>query len=421
MEKNSTTLSADSMYTRWRSNTAWFLSSQTVSLFGSSLTQFAIIWYVTLATSSGVMLMISSLCSFLPQILISMLAGVWADRHNRKYLIMIADGSIALSTLILAIIFLYGYKELWLLFAVSAVRSIGAGVQTPAVSAMIPQIVPKDKLMRINGINGTIQSLTMLISPAVSGAVLSMAGLEAAFFIDVITAVIGISILLRIPVTKVERASRQQNAGALDDLKYGLRYTWNHKFLRVFLGFYAVMMFLVTPAALLTPLMTTRSFGDEVWMLTANEMVWSLGSVIGGLLVAMWGGLKNRLYTLALGTVIFGLFTMSLGFAGIFWVYLLLLLITGLTMPLISSPSMVLLQETVEPDMQGRVFGLVQIVSAAAVPLGMAVFGPMADSIKVERLLIATGILMALLGASMLLSRSLREGGNCAHEKKDQL
>ena len=102
---------------------------------------------------------------------------------------------------------------------------------------------------------------------------------------------------------------------------------------------------------------------------------------------------------------------MLLGFAGIFAVYLCFLFLTGLSMPFVGSPGMVLLQETVEPQMQGRVFGLVQIVSSSAVPLGMAIFGPLADVVSVEWLLIITGILMALLGASMLLSRSLREAG----------
>ena len=144
-------------YAHWRQKAGWFLSSQAVSLFGSSITQFAIVWYVTLSTSSGVMIMLSSLCSFLPQILISLFAGVWADRHNRKYLTMTSGAA-------------------------------GTGVQMPAVTAIIPQIVPQEKLMRINGLNSTIQSMTMLVSPAVSGAVLSIAGLEAAFFIDVVTA-----------------------------------------------------------------------------------------------------------------------------------------------------------------------------------------------------------------------------------------
>lgn len=397
-------------YAHWRQKAGWFLSSQAVSLFGSSITQFAIVWYVTLSTSSGVMIMLSSLCSFLPQILISLFAGVWADRHNRKYLVMISDGAIALSTLILAVIFLCGYQELWLLFLVAAVRSAGTGVQTPAVTAMIPQIVPQEKLMRINGLNSTIQSLTMLVSPAVSGAVLSLAGLEAAFFIDVVTAGIAIVIMSRLKVAKVKREEEEMR-GAFADLKFGLTYAWNHRFLRVFLFFYAGLMFLVTPAALLTPLLTTRTFGEEVWMLTANEMLWSFGTVIGGLIIAAWGGFRNRLNTLVMGTVVFGIFTMLLGFAGVFVVYLCFLFLTGLSMPFVGSPGMVLLQETVEPQMQGRVFGLVQIVSSSALPLGMAIFGPLADVVSVEWLLVITGILMALLGVSMLLCPSLREAG----------
>lgn len=397
-------------YVHWRQKAGWFLSSQAVSLFGSSITQFAIVWYVTLSTSSGVMIMLSSLCSFLPQILISLFAGVWADRHNRKYLVMISDGAIALSTLILAVIFLCGYQELWLLFLVAAVRSAGTGVQTPAVTAMIPQIVPQEKLMRINGLNSTIQSLTMLVSPAVSGAVLSLAGLEAAFFIDVVTAGIAIVIMSRLKVAKVKREEEEMR-GAFADLKFGLTYAWNHRFLRVFLFFYAGLMFLVTPAALLTPLLTTRTFGEEVWMLTANEMLWSFGTVIGGLIIAAWGGFRNRLNTLVMGTVVFGIFTMLLGFAGVFVVYLCFLFLTGLSMPFVGSPGMVLLQETVEPQMQGRVFGLVQIVSSSALPLGMAIFGPLADVVSVEWLLVITGILMALLGVSMLLCPSLREAG----------
>ena len=410
MEQNKCQVPAG--YEHWQSKTSWFLSGQAISLFGSSLTQFAIVWYVTLTTSSGMMIMLSSLCSFLPQILISMFGGVWADRHNRKFLIMIADGAIAFSTLILAIIFMTGYKELWLLFLVSAIRSAGAGVQTPAVSALIPQLVPPDKLMRINGVNTTIQSLTMLVSPAVSGAVLSVAGLETAFFIDVVTAAIAILIMSRIKVSKVEREDDQkEQMGVLDDLKYGIRYVWKNPFLRAFLGFYAVLMFLITPAALLTPLMTTRSFGEEVWRLTANEMVWSFGTVIGGIIIAAWGGFKNRIHTLIFGTVLFGLFTMGMGFCGNFIVYLTVLFITGLTMPLVSSPGMVLLQESVEMNMQGRVFGLVQIVSSSAIPLGMAIFGPLADFVKVEWLLVITGILMAVLGISMIYNQSLRETG----------
>lgn len=399
-----------SNFDHWKKRSAWFLSSQTVSLFGSSITQYAIVWHITLSTTSGTMIMLSTLCSFLPQILISMFAGVWADRHNRKHLIMAADGMIACATLLMAIVFMTGYQELWVLFLVSAIRSVGAGIQTPAVSALIPQIVPQDQLMRINGLNATIQSLTMLISPAVSGVVLGQFGLEAAFFIDVITAALAILILWRLKVPKLIRSQSNAQVSAMKDLKFGLSFVWHHRFLRTFLSFYSVLMFLVTPAAFLSPLLIARSFGEEVWRLTANEMIWSLGMVIGGVMISIWGGFKNRMHTLILGIAIFGVFTMLLGFSTNFILFLILLFVTGLSMPLINSAGMVLLQESVAQDMQGRIFGLVQIVASASMPLGMAIFGPLADYVKIEWLLIFTGGLMAVLGLAALKNKNLKNG-----------
>ena len=121
----------------WKKSITRFLTAQTISLFGSSLVQYAIVWYITLTTSSGKMLTISTLCGFLPQILISLFAGVWIDRYDRKLMIMLSDSVIAVSTLLLAIAFLSGHKSVWLLFAALVVRSAGTGIQTPAVNAKI--------------------------------------------------------------------------------------------------------------------------------------------------------------------------------------------------------------------------------------------------------------------------------------------
>ncbi|MDD4691982.1 MFS transporter, partial [Eubacterium aggregans] len=167
----------------WKKNITLFLISQTISMLGSALTQYAMIWYVTLTTQSGMMMTLSTLCTFLPQVFISLFAGVWADRYNRKVLIILADALVALSTLGLAIAFMSGYRELWLLFLVAGIRSVGTGIQVPTVNALIPQLTPEDKLMRINGINGTLQTFTMLVAPAVSGALLASSTVEAAFFV----------------------------------------------------------------------------------------------------------------------------------------------------------------------------------------------------------------------------------------------
>ena len=178
----------------WKQKISLFLTSQAISLLGSSLVQYAIIWYITLTTQSGVMMTLSTLCGVIPQVIISPFAGVWADRYNKKMLIMVSDGMIAISTLIIALCFLAGIDSVWLLFVVLAIRSLGTGVQTPTTTAFIPEVVPEGKLMKINGINSTIQSIMLILSPALSGALLANFDLGYIFFIDVITAVIGIGI-----------------------------------------------------------------------------------------------------------------------------------------------------------------------------------------------------------------------------------
>lgn len=171
MQDNIEKINNNEQYKNWKKNIILFLTSQSISLFGSSLVQYAIIWYITLTTKSGIMMTISTICGFLPQLLISFFGGVWADRYNKKYIIIIADVCIAISTLIVAIFFIAGIESIWMLFIALAIRSFGAGVQTPTVNAIIPNLAPQEKLMRVNGINTTIQSIMLILSPAAARSV----------------------------------------------------------------------------------------------------------------------------------------------------------------------------------------------------------------------------------------------------------
>ena len=396
----------------WKKRIILFLTSQTVSLLGSSLTQYAIIWYVTLTTSSGLMLTISTLVTFIPQVLISLFAGVWADRYNRKHLIICADALVALSTLGLAFSFFVGYRELWIIFLVSAIRSVGTGIQTPTVNALIPQITPKSMLMRVTGFNGSLQNMTMIVAPAVSGALLATVSVESTFFIDVVTAIIGISLLSILKIPPHKRAESAKDTGTVSDLKTGILYAYRHSFIKVLLVFYALLMFLVTPTAFLTPLLIARTFGGEVWYLTANEVIYSVGAMIGGLVIAAWGGFKSRVTTIMVFSTLCGVFCLGLGLSPVFPVFLGFMLFVGLTVPFITAPITVLLQERVEEAMQGRVFSLVQIMAATAFPIGMTVFGPLADMVDVRLIIIATGILTVLCGFIVYHNKILRSQEN---------
>ncbi len=396
----------------WKKNIVLFLISQTISLFGTSLVQYAIMWHITLTTQSGLMMTISIICGFLPMFLLSPFAGVWADRYNRRNLIALSDSFIAISTLILAILFYLGYGSIWLLFAVSAVRSFGSAIQGPAVNAFIPQLVPEDKLTKVNASSGSIQSMVTLLSPMISGALLSLISIEFIFLIDVVTAAIAVCILLMFLHTKPHaKALEKQEESYFSDMNKGVKYIKEHKFLKLYFAFLAVFFVLFAPAAFLTPLQTARSFGDDVWRLTALEVVFSAGMILGGIVMAYWGGFKNKINTMALSCFVVGGCTIALGLVPNFWAYILFMGLFGVVMPMLNTPAMVLLQEKVEADFMGRVFSILGMISSIMMPFGMLVFGPLSDLVKIEWLLVGTGAMVIVLTFFFRSSKVLIEAG----------
>jgi DHA3 family macrolide efflux protein-like MFS transporter len=305
-----------------------------------------------------------------------------------------------------------GYDSIGLLFIASAFRAVGSGVQTPAVGAFIPQIVPEDKLTRVGGINGSVQSAVMLISPMLSGVLLTMASIEVIFFIDVVTAAVAVFILLLfLKVPAHAKAQQKQEMSYFKDLHEGILYIRDHTYVRKFFIFCAFFFFLAAPAAFLTPLQVTRSFGSDVWRLTAIEISFSLGMILGGIIISAWGGFSNRVYTMTLSSFIFGISTIALGIVPMFWIYLLIIGIAGVSMPFFNTPSTVLLQEKVDADYLGRVFGVMVMISSSMMPLGMLVFGPAADMIKIEWMLVGSGFLLFLQGFFLIGSKDLVEAG----------
>ncbi|MCX8131562.1 MAG: MFS transporter [Clostridia bacterium] len=396
----------------WKHNIILFLTSQTISLFGSMLVQYAITWYITLKTQSGVMMTIAIICGFLPTFFLSPFAGVWADRYNRKMLIILADCMIAIATLVLAVLFLMGYGEVWLLFVISTIRAFGTGIQTPAVGAFIPQLVPEDKLTQVNATSSTIQSMVMLLAPMLSGALLTLATIEIIFFIDVITAAVAVvTLFLFLKVPAHAKALEKQTLSYFADMREGFVYIKNHDYVKKFFIFCAFFFFLAAPVAFLTPLQVTRNFGDDVWRLTAIEIAFSIGMMAGGITMASWGGFKNKIHTMTLASLFIGGCTFAFGLIPVFWLYLIFMGLVGVTMPMFNTPATVLLQQKVEKDFLGRVFGVLGMISSSMMPLGMLVFGPLSDVIVIEWLLMGTGILMFIQGFFLIGNKALIEAG----------
>ncbi|GAA2245153.1 MFS transporter [Herbiconiux moechotypicola] len=391
----------------WKRNVTLFLSGQTVSLFGSMIVQYVVMWWVTFETQSGLAVALYAVAAFLPQGVVSIFGGVLADRMNRKVLVMLADGTIAAVTLVLALLMLNGITDLWIILLAVAVRSVGAGVQTPAVQAMIPQIAPPDQLMRVNGFFQTIQSAMALLAPAAAGAVFGIFGIVPAFFIDVVTAVIGILLLAMVVVPTLDRVAEKASTYR-EDLVEGMHYIWHHRIVRWLLVVFAIIFLLTVAPSFVTPLLIARTFGTEVWMVTVLEIAFSIGMLLGGVLVSTVLAKVSRIGLIIVSSFAFAVFTIALGLSPNLWVFYAFMFLFGLGVPLFSAPFMTLVQETVDPDKHGRVFSYVGIVMALATPIGMSVFGPLADVISVQALLIAGGVATVIVIVVALLLPSGR-------------
>lgn len=379
--------------------------------------QYALMWHITLETKSGLMMTLYIICGFLPTFFLSPFAGVWADRYDRKKLIILSDALIALVTLIMAAVFLAGNRSIPLMFFVAGIRAFGSAVQQPAVGAILPQMVPQKSLTKVHGINGSIQSALSLAAPLLSGVLYSFMKIEAIFFIDVLTAALAIILLtgfLKVaPHAKALQAKNPQGQAIpyFKDMIDGFRYIKEHRFLVGFFIYVGSFLIMVTPAALLTPLQTARRFGEEVWRLTAIEMLFSVGMMAGGLLIAAWGGFKNRMRTMVMSNIVMALCTIALGLTGQFWLYLIVMGVFGVSLPFYNTPSMVMIQEHVEESYMGRVFSVMTMISSSLMPLGMLIFGPLADKISIEILLLGTGAAMLLTAATVLGRKKLMSAG----------
>jgi DHA3 family macrolide efflux protein-like MFS transporter len=378
----------------WKRNAALFLSGQAVTLIGSSMVNYAIGWYMTLETRSGAVLMVYTIAATLPTFFMAPFGGVWADRHNRRNLINIADSGIALVSLVIALLFTAGVNNIWLLLACLASRSAGQGVQAPAVGALIPQLVPEEHLLRVNGIYQSIMSLSLIGSPALGGVLLTLAPIQTVLFVDVVTAAVGVSILaflVKVPPRTVKKAEGAGKPAYFREMREGVRYIGERRYMKRLCVFLAAYIVLIAPAAMLTPLQVIRDFGADVWRLTAVEIGFSVGMAAGGVLLGVWGGFRDRIKAILFGSILLGVMTVGLGLLTNFWLYLACMVVIGISTPVISTPFMTILQTKADDEYMGRVFGVLTMLSSVAMPLAMVVFGPLGDVIAIDWIFIATG------------------------------
>jgi DHA3 family macrolide efflux protein-like MFS transporter len=376
---------------------------QAFSLLGSSLVQFALVWWLTEATGSATVLAMATLMAMLPSVFLSPFAGALVDRWNRRLVMMVADGLIALATVGLAAIFLAGAERVWMIYAVMFIRSAGGGFHWAAMQASTSLMVPEKHLSRVAGLNQSLRGGVNIIGPPLGALLLEIVPLQGILGIDVGTAALAILPLLfiRIPQPESEaEAGSIEQVSILEDVRQGFRYVRGWPGLFAVLIMATVINLLLTPASSLMPILVTDHFGGEAFQLGWLESAWGGGVVAGGLILGAWGGFRRRILTSMMGLAGIGLGFLLVGLTPStgFMLAVGAMFLAGVMNPMTNGPLLSIIQTSVDPGMQGRVFALVQSMATAATPLGMLIAGPVADALGVRVWYIVGGLGCLLMG-----------------------
>ena len=280
---------------------------------------------------------------------------------------------------------------------ISDIRNFTSGEHLKMCAAERAEEIKKGETLlsvELNGVPLHPKLHEFLLGPIVAAILISWFSIGFLFYIDTVTAVIGVlTLLLLVTIPKHVNEGKPKTTNGIQDFVAGLKYVKTHAFLIPFFIYLFFVLILVSPVAFLSPLQVVRSFetyGDEVFRLTMVEVSFSLGMAIGALLVAWWGGLKNRIVTAGIAISIMGFGVLMLGIVSNFYVYFAFMLMQGIVLPFYNTPMTVILQEQVDPAYMGRVTSISTMINSIAMPIGIALFGPLADIIDIEWLMIVS-------------------------------
>ena len=389
----------------WKATFFAIWAGQALSLVGSSLVQFALIWWLTESTSSGTVLATATLVGMLPGIFVGPFAGALVDRWNRRTVMMVADSIVALAAAGLAYLFIVDVAHIWHIYAIMLIRSIAGGFHWPAMQASTSLMVPEDQLSRVAGLNQTLHGVINILSPPLGALLLGILPLQGVLGIDIATAALAITSLAftHVPQPQRQPAAPGANKAAPSlwaDVREGLRYVWSWPGLRALLGMAAVLNFLINPAFSLMPLLVTNHFGGQAIQLGWLESSWGAGMVVGGLVLSIWGGFRRRVLTSLLGLVGMGLGILTVGLTPppAFYLALGAMFVAGTMNPIVNGPLFAILQGVVLPEMQGRVFTVMQSVSSLMSPLSLLIAGPASDLVGVRTWYVVAGVACVVMG-----------------------
>lgn len=357
---------------------------QLVSLLGTTMAGFALSIWAWQETERATTLALVSFFSFSPAIFLSPLAGVFIDRWNRKLTMMLSDLGAGSSTIITLVLYASGILEVWHLYVLAIWSGIFSTFQFPAYSAAISTMLPQKQYARASGMLALAQAGANIVAPALAGVLLITIGITGVLVIDIATfslAILGL-LVVAIPKPQIPKNAEVKSENLWQEVSYGFRYIIQRPSLfHLLLLYLAVNLIGALGMVMLAPLILARSSNDELALGSVLSSL-GLGGVVGGLLMAVWGGPKRRVHGILLGLLavsLFGYILIGLGQTLPMW----LIGAFGISffVPILSASNQSIWQSKVAANIQGKVFAIRQMVQQLALPVVMLLSGPLADKV----------------------------------------
>ncbi|MFX0073857.1 MAG: MFS transporter [Candidatus Hermodarchaeota archaeon] len=374
----------------------YFWTGQLFSLFGSMVVYFVITWWITEETESPIYLALGSFLFIFCQVIALPIAGVLADRLNRKVIIFTADSLQALATFILLVLFQLNLANIWIVLIFISLRSIFQAFHLPTVNSIIPAMVPKEQLSRINGINFLFTGVVQIIAPLIGAILMIVFPIKVILWVDVITFFIALAPLLIIKIPSVKNHEENvEKQSFIGEFKLGLRAIKVIPSLMTMIFLSMLLNFLVRPFDTLMPYYIKVTHGGNATHLALVLVFFQGGMIAGALLTSIkkkWNS-KMRVIFGCVMILMVGYGVMALAPPGGYIIIGIGGVVMGLTLPIINALYQTFMQTVVPADKMGRITSIDHSLSMSISPIGTILSGPLAEVLGVGNLFLYCAIL----------------------------
>lgn len=378
---------------------------QVVSLIGSSAVQFALIWWLAEQTASPMMLGLAGMVAFLPMTFLSPFAGVMADRYNRKVICITADLAMGLVAFIYAILLSFNMMPMWTVLLILGLRGVGGTFQQPALQSIIPQLVPSDYLLKVNGWMQLMTSGSFILGPVIGAALYSVLPLPIILLTDVIGAIFasGALYLAKIPPLLKKET---KVIGFVRQFREGIQVYKEDNSLFMLVIAQALCMFFFAPLSSFYPLMTSDYFQLTAMHGSIVETSFAVGMLVVALLFGSVLQVRHKIRASYIGLIGMGIATLICGLLSPYFAGWLVFTVGCCFMGAFSNvhtiPLTAYMQETIAPDKMGRAFSLLSLISSLTMPIGLLIGSPVAEKLGVHTWFLISGI--GILGVLVMIS-----------------